>query len=37
MSKIDSIGYPDITFYLMEQQEFLSYVSDTVRSIFSEQ
>ncbi len=34
MSKIDDIGYPDITFYLMEQKEFLDYVRDSVHSVF---
>lgn len=34
MQKIDEIGYPDITFYLLEQREFLAYVADTVRSTF---
>ena len=28
-------GYPDISFYLMEQHEFMRYVADTVHSTFA--
>ena len=29
------VGYPDISYYLLEQREFLKFVEDTVRSTFS--
>jgi len=33
-AKLQKLGYPDITFYLIEQREFLKYVEDTVRASF---
>ncbi len=35
MQRIEALGYPDITYYLIEQREFLKSVEDSVRATFA--
>ncbi len=35
IARVEDLGYPDITFYLIEQREFLRHVEDIVRATFS--
>jgi HD-like signal output (HDOD) protein len=35
LTKLLTLGYPDITYYLIEQREFLKYVEETARATFN--